>query len=110
MSSSTWNWPEKESQLEELQEEFIQAVHKYIFKADSYALGWLEEDGAGELVGGRSEKVKNNILALFLPLVPQPRRITVPIQPPLLLPRAPYASNWEGLVSRSSYHNRLSLW
>ena len=67
---STWQWPEKEAQLDKLQEEFVQAINRYVFRTGARALEGMEEEGAGELLEGRGEEVKNAIMGLFHPLLP----------------------------------------
>lgn len=94
VSANTWNWAEKEVQLKKLQEQFVQAVNRYVFRTGVRALEGLEEDGAGELLEGRSEDVKNAIMGLFLPLLPPPPRIVDVVRPAPLLPSSPNAGNW----------------
>ena len=72
VAATPYNWSEKELQVTKLHEEFIKAINKFVYLTHVSALEGLEEDGAGELLCGKSEKVKNNILALFLPLLPPP--------------------------------------
>jgi len=93
-SASVWNWAEKEVQLKKLQEEFVQAVNRFVFRTSVRALEGLEEDGAGELLDGRSEDVKNAINGLFLPLLPPPPRIVDVVRPAPLLPSSSQAGNW----------------
>jgi hypothetical protein len=94
VSANTWSWAEKEVQLKKLQEEFAQAVNRYVFRTGVRALEGLEEDGAGELLEGRSEDVKNNIMGLFLPLLPPPPRIVDVVRPAPLLPSQTTSGNW----------------
>lgn len=95
VSASTWSWAEKEVQLKKLHEEFVQAINKWVFRAPVRALEGLEEDGAGELLDGRSEDVKNSIMQLFLPLLPPPPRIVDVVRPQPLLPSSHgHASQW----------------
>ncbi|KAL5115412.1 hypothetical protein ACEQ8H_006712 [Pleosporales sp. CAS-2024a] len=95
VSASTWEWAEKEQQVKKLQDEFVQAVNRYVFRTGVGALEGLEEDGAGELLEGRGEHVKSAIMALFLPLLPPPPRIVdVVRQPAPLLPSSPGSANW----------------
>nr|POF17328.1 hypothetical protein CFP56_65195 [Quercus suber] len=74
-SANTWSWPEKDTQVKKMHEDFIQAANKFVFRTAVRALEGLEEDGAGELLEGRSEDVKGAIMNLFLPLLPPPPRI-----------------------------------
>ncbi|GFF80517.1 hypothetical protein IFM62136_10320 [Aspergillus lentulus] len=67
---STCEWSAKENQLRKLQEQFILDVNKFIFYTDALALEGLEEDGAGELLGGRSDVAKAMVKSLFIPLQP----------------------------------------
>ncbi|TID23993.1 MAP kinase kinase [Venturia nashicola] len=94
VSASTWTWAEKEVQLKKLQEEFVQAINRFVFRTGMRALEGLEEDGAGELLDGRSEDVKNAILQLFHPLLPPPPRIVDVVRPAPLLPSSTGAGNW----------------
>lgn len=93
-AAKTWNWAEKEVQLKKLQEEFAQSINRYVFRTGVRALEGLEEDGAGELLEGRSEDVKNAICGLFLPLLPPPPRIVDVVRPVPLLPSQQGAGNW----------------
>lgn len=94
ISASTWSWPEKEAQLKKMQEEFVQAANRFVFRTSVRALEGLEEDGAGELLEGRSEEVRNSIMNLFLPLLPPPPRIVDVIHPAPLVPNGPMNDNW----------------
>lgn len=93
-SANVWNWAEKEVQLKKLQEEFVQAVNRFVFRTSVRALEGLEEDGAGELLDGRSDDVKNAINGLFLPLLPPPPRIVDVVRPATLLPSSSQPANW----------------
>lgn len=94
ISENTYNWSEKEQQIKKMHEEFIQAINKFVYRTHATALEGLEEDGAGELLCGKSEEVKNNIMGLFLPLLPPPPRIVDVVRPPPLLPSSPVGPNW----------------
>lgn len=75
-AASLFDWPEKNAQVKKMQEEFVQAVNRFVFRTGVRALEGLEEDGAGELLDGRAEDVKRAIMNLFSPLLPPPPRIT----------------------------------
>ncbi|KAI9736674.1 MAG: hypothetical protein M1834_000878 [Cirrosporium novae-zelandiae] len=92
-AANTWNWSEKEPQLKKLQEEFVQAANRFVYRTAATALEGLEEDGAGELLSGRSEEVKNAIMGLFVPLLPPPPRVDV-VRPTPLLPNSSGTENW----------------
>lgn len=70
--AKTCSWPEKDAQVQNLQEEFVQAINSYVFRTGSRALEGLEVEGAGELLEGQSERAKAGIVALFKPLSPPP--------------------------------------
>jgi hypothetical protein len=94
-AASTWDWPEKETQLKKLHEEFVQAANKFIYRTNVQALEGLEEDGAGELLSGRSEDAKTAIMNLFVPLLPPPpRRVVDIIRPAPLLPSSTGPDDW----------------
>lgn len=94
-SSSTWSWPDKETQLKKLQEEFVQAANKFVYRTGALALEGLEEDGAGELLCGRSDDVRNQISSLFVPLLPPPPKPVVEIiRPTPILPSSTISDTW----------------
>ncbi|KAE8149647.1 hypothetical protein BDV25DRAFT_124472 [Aspergillus avenaceus] len=93
-AANTWNWSEKESQLKKLHEEFVQAANKFVYRASAQALEGLEEDGAGELLGGRSEEAKNAISSLFVPLLPPPPRVVNVLRSTPVLPSSTGSENW----------------
>ncbi|KAI9838014.1 MAG: hypothetical protein M1819_006168 [Sarea resinae] len=94
VAANTWEWSEKDVQVKKLQEEFVQAANKFVYRANAIALEGLEEDGAGELLSGRSEEAKNAIMGLFVPLLPPPPRIVDVVRPTPILPSSPGSSNW----------------
>lgn len=72
-----------ELEVEKLQEEFVQAIHKFVYRTHVSALEGLEPDGSGELLCEKSGEVKTNILSLLLQAPPQ--KILPPRQKPPLL-------------------------
>ncbi|TVY42638.1 hypothetical protein LOCC1_G007603 [Lachnellula occidentalis] len=94
IAANTYNWSEKEQQVKKLHEEFIQSVNKFVYRTHVSALEGLEEDGAGELLCGKSDEVKTNIMGLFRPLLPPPPRIVDVVRQPPLLPSSPAGSSW----------------
>lgn len=104
-SASTWSWPEKEAQVKKMQEEFVQAANRFVFRTAARALEGMEEDGAGELLEGRSEEVKNSIMNLFLPLLPPPPRIVDVIHPAPILPNSSvHGGHWWTPQQQSMSH------
>jgi hypothetical protein len=98
--ATTYDWSEKDSQCKKLHENFIQAINKFVFRTHVSALEGLEEDGAGELLCGKSDEVKSNIMGLLKPLLPPPPRIVdVVRQPPLLPSSAANAALWSQATS-----------
>ncbi|PFH55277.1 hypothetical protein XA68_10202 [Ophiocordyceps unilateralis] len=92
--ASTYDWPDKRHHCNKLHDDFVQAINKFVFRAHVTALDGLEEEGAGELLAGRSDEVKAALLSLMKPLLPPPPRIVVdvPRQPPLL-PSSPVTTS-----------------
>lgn len=93
-AASTWDWPEKEIQLRKLQEEFVQAANRFVFRTNAHALEGIEEEGAGELLSGRSDDAKSAIMGLFVPLLPPPPRIVDVVHPAPLLPSTTGPNEW----------------
>ncbi|KAF7521956.1 hypothetical protein PCG10_007737 [Penicillium crustosum] len=93
-AANTYNWSGKHGELKRLQEEFVQAANKFVYRANAQALEGLEEDGAGELLSGRSEEAKAAIGKLFVPLVaPSPPVVDV-MRPIPILPSSTGPENW----------------
>lgn len=95
-ATNTWDWPEKGKQLKKMQEEFNQAANKFVYRTNAHALEGIEEDGAGELLGGRSEEAKNAISNLFVPLLPPPPRTSMVdlLRPTPFLPSSTGPETW----------------
>lgn len=93
-AANTWNWTDKDQQLKKLQEEFVQAANKFIYRTSALVLEGLEEDGAGELLCGRSDEVRSAVMNLFVPLLPPPPRVVEVIRPTPLLPSSTLAETW----------------
>lgn len=92
--ANTYNWSGKNAQLKKLQDEFVQAANKFVYRTNADALEGLEEDGAGELLCGRSEEVKIAIGNLFVPLIPPPAPMMEVIRPAPLLPSSTGPESW----------------
>lgn len=85
-AANTWDWSEKEIQLKKLQEEFVQAANKFVYRTSALALEGMEDEGSGELLCGRSADAKAAVLGLFAPLLPPPPRIVDVVRAAPLLP------------------------
>ncbi|KAG7008805.1 hypothetical protein G7Y79_00004g013890 [Physcia stellaris] len=109
-AASTWSWSEKDVQLKKLQEDFVQAANKFVYRTNAMALEGLEEDGAGELLCGRSEEVKASIMGLFLPLLPPPPRLVDVVRPAPILPSSTGAENWWQQGLASSHPGPMDSW
>ncbi|KFA46779.1 hypothetical protein S40293_06781 [Stachybotrys chartarum IBT 40293] len=92
--ANTYEWTDKDQQCKKLHEDYVQAINKFVFRTHVSALEGLEEDGAGELLCGRSEEVKNSLLGLMKPLVPPPPRVVEVVRQPPLLPSSPINMMW----------------
>lgn len=108
--ASTFNWSEKDVQLKKLQEDFVQAANKFVYRTNAMALEGLEEDGAGELLCGRSEEVKTAIMGMFLPLLPPPPRPVDVVRPTPVLPSSTGAENWWQPTLTPSYSTATDPW
>lgn len=109
--ANTYDWSEKDQQCKKLHEDFNQAINKFVFRTHVSALEGLEEDGAGELLCGKSDEVKNSITALFKPLLPPPPRIIeVARQPPLLPSSSANPNMWSQAASPSTLPAPVESW
>ncbi|KAJ5084578.1 hypothetical protein NUU61_009157 [Penicillium alfredii] len=93
-AANTWDWSGKQAQLKKLQEEFVQAANKFVYRADAEALEGLEEDGAGELLCGRSDEAKAAISGLFARLLPPPPPVVDVMRPVPMLPSSTEPDPW----------------
>ncbi|KAK4137458.1 hypothetical protein BT67DRAFT_109734 [Trichocladium antarcticum] len=109
--ANTYDWPEKEQQCKKLHEDFVQAINKFVFRAHVSALEGLEEDGAGELLAGKSDELKNSVMSLLKPLLPPPPRIVDVVRQPPLLPSSPAGSAmWSQSPPQSSMGPPVESW
>lgn len=109
--AGTYEWSEKEQQAKKLHEDFIQAINKFVFRTHVSALEGLEEEGAGELLCGKSEEVKNNIMGLMKPLLPPPPRIVDVVRQPPLLPSSPVGANmWSQAAAHAAISAPVDSW
>lgn len=95
-------WSGKELQVKKLHEDFVQTANKFVYRTHVTALEGLEEDGAGEMLCGKSDEVKAAIMGLFLPLLPPPPRVVDAIRQAALLPSAPTNNSWWAQSNRQS--------
>ena len=109
-AAATWNWSEKEVQLKKLQADFVQAANRFVYRTNAMALEGLEEDGAGELLCGRSEEVRSAIMGLFLPLLPPPPRVVDVVRPTPLLPSSTGADTWWQPTMSQPQHTSMESW
>ncbi|KAI4289396.1 MAG: hypothetical protein L6R35_001332 [Caloplaca aegaea] len=109
-AAATWNWSEKEVQLKKLQDDFKQAVNRFVYRTTAIALEGLEEDGAGELLRGKSDEVRSAIMGLFLPLLPPPPRVVDVVRPTPLLPSSTGAENWWQPTMSQRQHTSMDSW
>ncbi|KAI8710641.1 hypothetical protein NCS52_01544900 [Fusarium sp. LHS14.1] len=63
--SNTCDWSDREQWCKNLHGYFVQKINKYVFRTHVSALEGLEEGGTGELINGKSEEVKTEILSLI---------------------------------------------
>ncbi|KAG6012147.1 hypothetical protein E4U43_007916 [Claviceps pusilla] len=92
--ANTYEWPGKDQQCTQLHEDFVQAINKFVFQTHFSVLEGLEEDGAGELLSGNAEEVKNHLMGLMKPLLPPPPRTVDVVRQPPLLPNSLVNSIW----------------
>ncbi|KAI8635085.1 hypothetical protein F5Y19DRAFT_135318 [Xylariaceae sp. FL1651] len=110
--AESYDWPEKEQHAKKLHDDFVQAINKFVFRTHVSALEGLEEEGAGELLCGKSEEVKNNIMALlYKPLLPPPPKIVDIVRQLPLLPSSPAgAAIWSQTTPSSALPAPVDSW
>lgn len=109
--AATHEWSEKDQQCKKLHEDFVQAINKFVYRTHVSALEGLEEEGAGELLNGKSEEVKNQLMGLMKPLLPPPPRIVDVIRQPPLLPSSPASAGfWSQPTTPSSAPAPVDAW
>lgn len=109
--ANIYDWSEKDQQCKKLHEDYIQAINKYVFRTHVSALEGLEEEGAGELLGGKSDEVKTSLTALLKPLLPPPPRIVDVVRQPPLLPSSPANANiWSQPATPSTLAAPVESW
>ncbi|KAI1116098.1 hypothetical protein F5Y14DRAFT_86174 [Nemania sp. NC0429] len=109
--ANSYDWPEKEQHAKKLHDAFVQAINKYVFRTHVSALEGLEEEGAGELLCGKSEEVKNGIMTLLnKPLRPPPPKIVDVIRQPPLLPSSPVGAIWSHASHPSGLPAPVESW
>lgn len=110
--ANTRDWTEKDQQAKKLHEDFIQAINKFVYRTHVSALEGLEEEGAGELLSGKSDEVKTQLLGLMKPLLPPPPRVVdVMRQQAPLLPPSPVGANiWSQPTTPSSIPAPVDAW
>ncbi|EWC48328.1 hypothetical protein DRE_02097 [Drechslerella stenobrocha 248] len=102
--ANTWHWAEKDAAAKKMHEEFVQKVNKYVFQTDKIALEGIEDDGAGELLCGQSEEVRNAISEMFFPLQqPAPKPVEVRAPTPTLASN-PAPIGWWAPTAPSDQH------
>lgn len=100
----TWHWTEKDAAVKKMHEEFVQKVNKYVFRTDKAALEGIEDDGAGELLCGQSEEVRNAISDYFLPLLPPPPKVVEVRAPTPTLVSNPAPMGWWAPTAPMDHH------
>ncbi|KHN95131.1 uncharacterized protein MAM_07016 [Metarhizium album ARSEF 1941] len=108
--ANTYDWSEKEQQGKKLHQDFVQAVNKFVYRTHVSALEGLEEDGAGELLCGKSEEVRNSLVALMKPLLPPPPRVVDIVRQPPLLPSSPVNNMWSSQQTIPSPLSAVESW
>jgi hypothetical protein len=108
--ADTYEWSEKEQQCKKLHDDFVQAVNRFVFRTHVSALEGMEEEGAGELLCGKSEEAKNSILNLLKPLLPPPPRVVDVVRQPPLLPNSPPNANMWSQPTHASTIPAVDAW
>jgi hypothetical protein len=85
-------------EVEKLKKEFVQAIHKFVYRTHISALEGLEPDGSGELLCEQSREVKTNILSLLLQAPPQPPHQKPPLLSTHPIPQELVLGSWVGAL------------
>ncbi|PNH46234.1 hypothetical protein VD0004_g1798 [Verticillium dahliae] len=105
------DWSEKEQQCKKLHDDFVQAINKFVFRTHVSALEGLEEEGAGELLNGKSDDVKTSILGLMKPLLPPPPKVVDVFRQPPLLPSSPaHLGMWSQPTQQPAMPAPVDMW
>lgn len=109
--ANTHDWTEKDQQAKKLHEDYIQAINKFVYRTHVSALEGLEEEGTGELLNGKSDEVKTQLLGLMKPLLPPPPRVVDVIRQQPLLPSSPASAGfWSQPTTPSSIPAPVEAW
>lgn len=108
--ANIYDWTEKDQQCKKLHEEYVQAINKFVYRTHVTALEGLEEDGMGELLGGKSDEVKSQILGLQKPLLPPPPKVMDVFRQPPLLPSSPASMLWSQPHATSCLPAPVEAW
>ena len=74
------DWANEAAQRK-LHEEFVQSINQFIYRTRTSVLQGLDEDGTGELLARHSNRVKDAITKLFVPLSPPSASAPTPAPP-----------------------------
>jgi hypothetical protein len=66
ISANNYEESHRDLPVKELHKEFVQAINRFVYITPASVLEGLDDDGSGELLCGKSEEVRDRIVALFL--------------------------------------------
>jgi hypothetical protein len=95
IAASTYSWPEKDDQIKKMQEAFVQAINRFVYRT-----------------GVRALEVKTAIMNLFLPLLPPPPRVVNLIAPNPVThdPSFVSAQWWQPVQTYAMLPNPVNSW